>query len=365
MTYQFKIILGLFIGNVISGCGVFQNIDDALPDHRADYGKSTMTAPLEIPPDLLVGEMAETLTIPETTTQSDSPVDKKIQAFPSESVLPVVPQMEIKREGEIRRLEIASDANTVWQKVQAFWQAEGFTLTREDPKIGILETEWKENRADIPESGLRKLIGGVLDGAYSTSTRDKFRTRLEPGQKDGTTAVYLTHRGVQQVSQRGNFVWQVRPADAELEAEMLRRLLLFMGLEEEQANTVLTAAKPAVHATIQRDSSGQPYLQVQTNFEHTWQRTGLALDRLGFTVEDRNRAEGVYLVLYLDPEENTGQSKGFWAGLFGRAEKVEQQRYIISLLEAQKNTQVFVKNSAGQSDETSERILTLLQAQLK
>ncbi|OQW91029.1 MAG: hypothetical protein BWK79_17985, partial [Beggiatoa sp. IS2] len=172
--------------------------------------------------------------------------------------------------------------------------------------------------------------------------------------------------GVEQVSQRDSFVWQARPTDPELEAEMLRRLLVFMGLGEAQADTVLAAdPEPVARATLQRDTSNQPYLQVQEDFERTWQRTGLALDRLGFPIKDRNRAQGTYLILYLDPEQNIGQGKGFWAGLFGNDEKPAPQQYVISLVEARENTRVLVKSPAGQIDKTAEQILTLLQAQLK
>jgi outer membrane protein assembly factor BamC len=369
MTYQFKIILGLLLGSVLVSCGIFKSIDETLPDHRADYKKSKSVEPLEVPPDLLAGDMEETLTIPEATTQPQmgtlSTDDNKTVRL-SEGVLPTATQMQIKRVGDIRWLAVNNDVNVVWKKVRAFWREEGFELTQDDPKIGVIETDWKENRADIPKTGIRKLIGSVLDGVYSSSTRDKFRTRLERGQEANTTAIYLTHRGAEEVSQRDNFAWQVRPADPELEAEMLRRLMIFMGLEKRQADTVLAAEqKPVSRATLQRDKSDQPYLMVQEDFERAWQRTGLALDRLGFTVEDRNRAQGIYLILYLDPEQNIGEGKGFWASVFGNNEETEQQQYAISLLDAQENTYLSVKNKAGQVDKTSEQILTLLQTQLK
>lgn len=362
MMYQFRIILGFLIGSAISSCGVFQNIDDALPNHRADYGKSKITAPLEIPPDLIAGDMTEELAIPDVAGTMHATSHKALDS--PENVLPAVTQVQMKREGDTRWLEVAYEVNDVWQKVRTFWQAEGFSLSQEDPETGVMETEWKENRADIPEGGIRKLVGGVLGSVYSASTRDKFRTRLERGQETGTTAVYLTHRGVEEVNRGNSFVWQARPTDPELEAEMLRRLLIFLGLEEKQADTVLTAeTKPVIRAVLQRGTDDQSFLLVKEDVEHAWQRTGLALDRLGFTIIDRDQTRGIYRFFYLDSEQDGGQ--GFWAGLFGGDEKPAQQEYVVSLFEAQKYTQVSVKNKSDQIDKVAEHILTLLEEQLK
>ena len=42
-----------------------------------------------------------------------------------------------------------------------------------------METDWAENRANLPQTGLRKLIGKALDSVYDTGMRDMFRTRVE------------------------------------------------------------------------------------------------------------------------------------------------------------------------------------------
>jgi len=77
-----------------------------------------------------------------------------------------------------------------------------------------METDWTENRAKIKQDPIRNLLGGIIDGAYSTGERDKFRTRLERGAQPNTTEIYITHRGAAEVyvnQYRDSTVWQRGP----------------------------------------------------------------------------------------------------------------------------------------------------------
>ncbi len=87
----------------------------------------------------------------------------------------------------------------LWPQVKEFWLQEGFLIKKEDPRVGILETGWLENRADIPQGMIRNVLGKVIDSVYSAATRDQYRTRLERGADPGTTEIYVTHRGVEEV----------------------------------------------------------------------------------------------------------------------------------------------------------------------
>lgn len=363
MTRNLGILLGFLIGSIISGCSVFQQVDNALPDYRVDYKKSQTATPLEVPPDLLTGAAEDELVIPETPSATSLSTYQQGQNTPAakqpkaETILPTVAQMEIHREGTVRWLEVEQEAETLWPKIRAFWRDEGFELAREDAALGVMETEWKENRASIPQDGVRKLIGKMFDTVYSANTRDRFKTRLERTKTAGTTTIYLTHRGVEEVNQNDRFVWQDRPTDPELEAEMLQRLMVFIGLKPQQAKTLLAAQnKPTSRATLQRVKDKQLNLSVKEDFEQTWQRSGLVLDRLGFTVEDRDYEKGTYRVRYVDSEQKNRQ--GFWARLF--SSDPETQPYTVVLASVQNQTQITVRNQAGQTDQTTEKILTLL-----
>ena len=166
------------------------------------------------------------------------------------------------------------------------------------PQAGVMETDWAENRAKIPQDFIRSTIGKVFDGLYSTGERDKFRTRLERNE-DGSTEIFISHRGAIEVltgQMKDRTMWTARAADPELEAEFLARLMTRLGSDEKVAKATVAAAKAErPRALLEKDKSGS-YLKVDESFERTWRRVGLALDRVGFTVEDRDRTRGLYFV---------------------------------------------------------------------
>jgi outer membrane protein assembly factor BamC len=258
----------------------------------------------------------------------------------------------------------------VWPKVREFWVQQGFLIKMEDPRLGILETGWAENRADIPSDIIRNTLGKVLDFVYSAATRDQFRVRLENGTTPGTTELYLTHRGMEEVvtgsPEERSSMWKSRPSDPELEAEMLKRLMVFLGVDEQKAKTMLAKQpKAQSRAELVSDSSGTMLIDKE-DFSRAWRRTGVALDRVGFAVEDRNRADGVYFVRYDDPL--AGEEKGWLSKLaFWSSDEEKAKQYQIVLLSQGPETQIIVKNAQGERENssTAKRILTLLEEQLR
>jgi len=259
----------------------------------------------------------------------------------------------------------------VWPRMKEFWLQQGFLISMEDPRLGILETDWAENRADIPQGPIRKLIGKAIDVVYSSATRDKYRVRLEKSG-DGGSEVYLTHRGVEEVV-KGNpddstTVWQSRPTDPELEAEMLKRMMVFLGIEEQKAQSMLVSkGKDKVRAELVSDETGSTLL-IREDYSRAWRRTGVALDRIGFTVEDRDRSGGTYYVRYNDPLGEQAASGfldklAFWSS----EDDTNATEYHIKLIADGPVTRVIVNNSNDERDSTStaKRILTLLEEQLR
>jgi outer membrane protein assembly factor BamC len=360
----------------IVGCS--STLDKTVPESQVDYKKSQTVPSLEIPPDLTTSGINDELVIPETgdnqgTTLSE--YDNKpttgqgLSTRNQAKVLPLAKQIQIKHENRTRWLVIQADASVIWPKVKQFWLENGFTLTTEDPRIGIMETQWAENRADIPQDGLRKFLGKALGTIYSASTRDKFRVRLERGQDPSTTELYLSHRGAEEVAKGEEWVWQNRPTDPELETEMLNRLMVFMGVEPEQAQTLLTAASQPPSSVSRSEltpaTTGAVNLILREDFEQAWRHIGLALDRLGFTVEDRDKDSSTYSIRYIDPEAN--EKSSFWNKLFGGKTEPTSQEYFINLLKEANFTRVVVKDNHGQSitSKIAEKILSLLHEQLQ
>lgn len=337
---------------------------------KADYKKSRTTESLEVPPDLTASSITQAPDLPNVAGTSFSDISKGEPAAGTSTVLPEKGDIRVERDGNQQWLLIQADPAQVWPKVREFWMQQGFLIKMEDPRLGILETGWTENRADIPSDIIRNTLSKALDFMYSAATRDQFRVRLEHGTSPGTTEVYLTHRGMEEVitgtAEDRSSMWKPRAPDPELEAEMLKRLMVFLGVGEEKAKTEL-AAQPAAQGRAQlvSDSSGIMLIDKE-DFSRAWRRTGVALDRVGFAVLDRNRTDGVYFVRYNDPLG--GEEKGLLSRLaFWSSDEEKAKQYRIVLQAQGAETQIIVRNEQGERENssTAKRILTLLEEQLR
>jgi outer membrane protein assembly factor BamC len=356
-----------------AGCGSLQDKVDELS--RIDYKSSSTLPPLEIPPDLTTPARDNRYVVPETGRSSAtlSGYEQERRERPgTTTVLPAVEKMRVERSGDQRWLVVQEAPDKLWPLVRDFWQENGFLVKMEVPEAGIMETDWAENRAKIPQDFIRESLGKFLDQIYSTSERDKFRTRFER-TAEGATEIYISHRGMEEVvSGPDRTLWQPRKPDAGLEAEFLRRLMVRLGAQEEKAKQLAGAGPVAVRAEIKKGGEGD-FLQVLEPFDRAWRRVGLALDRVGFTVEDRDRQKGVYFVRYADPEsdmQKANKDKGFLSRLFsfGSSDsKVKAEQYRVQVRSDKEASQVNVLNKDGAADSstTARRILSLLHEQLR
>jgi outer membrane protein assembly factor BamC len=280
--------------------------------------------------------------------------------------------VRIERAGSQRWLVVNRPADKLWDPVREFWKESGFQLPIEQAELGILETDFAENRAKLPQDFIRSTIGKVFDGLYSTGERDKFRTRLER-TANGSTEIFISHRGmVETVTSSsssggsGSTVWQPRPADPELEAEFLRRLMVKLGVSQEQSKALLASGVQRQTSRI-ASANGVPVLQVDEGFERAWRRVGLALDRTGFTVEDRDRTKGLYFVRYVSLNTDS-KEPGFFSKLFsGSAAPSTPLKYQIALRSQGESTSVSVLNAEGkpESSVNAERIIKVLADDLR
>ena len=350
---------------------------------RIDY-KSAKQMPqtLEIPPDLTAPTRDDRFAVPDVSprgvaTFSAYNADRSAQpsAAGTADVLATPDTMRIERAGSQRWLVVAGVPEQLWPEIKDFWLELGFILNVDSPEIGVMETDWAEDRAKIPQDFIRSTLGKVLDGMFSTPERDKFRTRLEQGKDAGTVEIYISHRGMMEIyptEAKDSTIWQPRPADPELEAEMLRRLMVRLGAEEARADAALTSVPTEERARITAGSDGQVSLSMEEPFDRAWRRVGLALDRIGFTVEDRDRAQGLYFVRYVDPDaDNKSPSKGFLSSLaFWRSDDKPVQggsEYRLHVQGQGEDSRVTVLTREGGADasDTAKRILGLLQNELR
>jgi outer membrane protein assembly factor BamC len=365
---------------LLAGCA---SVDNFLSGDKVDYRQGGVrTAPLEVPPDLT--QLARDGRYQPAAGGSVSAAARQQQAAAAPAPGAAVPaaanavspvpsaDLRIERAGDKRWLVTGLKPEQLWPQLTAFWKEQGFALAIEDAPAGVLETDWAENRAKIPNDGLRSLLGRVIDGLYSTGERDRFRTRIE--RTAAGSEVFITHRGMVEVysSQlRDATAWQPRPADTELEAVFLARLMSRLGAKEEVAMAAVAAPAPTAPPRARMLAGGTAAgLEVDDGFDRAWRRVGVALDRSGFTVEDRDRAQGLYFVRYVDPNDAKRAEPGFFDRLFGRKDDgpAGPQRFRVLVKAAEgERSRVSVLNAQGAPDggESARRIVGLLVDDLK
>ena len=369
---------------VLAGCSGWGNKSEEYKGAQARAAR-----PLEVPPELTAPTMDDRYSIPDPRAQTTYSAYSQKPAVSGGPTLPVVlPKFDgvrLERFGDQRWLVVKGEPEKVWPVAREFWIDNGFKLLREAPELGLIETDWWEDRNKVPQDIVRRTVGRFIEGLYSYPRRDKFRTRLEKGVEPGTTEIFVSNRNVEEVyssSTQDRTMWQAQPADREMEAEMLSRLMVKIG---GGATTVTTASAPLPGrrgVTPASPSANEPKnavllnagagpLTVNDSFDRAWRRVGLALDRVGFTVEDRDRSKGLFFVRYIDPEADLKDTKqGFLEKLqfWKSAPKSAQPQYRIHVADAGASmSQVQVQDSKGaaESSSTGKKILGLLYEQLK
>lgn len=341
------------------GCGAM-----GLGNKRIDYGASAAQVPsLEIPPDLSTPETdsrfkvageGESVTTYSDYTKGEAVSSSRGNGTLARAVLPEVKGVTLEREGVQRWLRVSDKAENVWPVVKSFLRETGLNIQSEDQAAGIIETDWAENRAKIPQGGLRSVIGKVFDGLYSSGEMDSYRIRLE--RKGADTEVHITHHGKEEVltADKNTSKWQTRPNDPELEAELLQRLMVRFGGSPVQAAALATpgATVAAGSASLLQVADGSSVIVVSDAFDKSWRRVGLAIERAGFAVEDKDREKGVYFLRTVKVEKGWMDKLKFW-----KDEENADARYRVTVKDEGAACVVSVTDQNGvSSDVTRERL---------
>lgn len=367
---RLALVSSVMAWSLLAGCS---SVGDLMQGERVDYKSNGAKAPsLDVPPDLTQLNRESRYVVPGTAvTASSYQVGQAVPNTPTAALS--VGDVRIERAGNQRWLVVNRPADKLWGPVREFWLEGGFLLSQDQENLGIMETDYAENRAKIPQDFIRNTIGKVFDSLYSTGERDKFRTRLER-RADNGTEIYVSHRGMVEVvtgakagsSSGDGTIWQPRPTDPELEAEFLRRMMVKLGVSNEQSKALL-AAVPTKQSSRVANVNSVPVVQIDEGFERAWRRVGLALDRTGFTVEDRDRAQGTYFVRYVEPVANKGEP-GLFSKLFsGSPAAIPPLKYRITVKSQGDSSVVSVLNTQGapESSANAQRIVQVIADDLK
>jgi outer membrane protein assembly factor BamC len=364
------------LGLGLAGCS---SLESLATGDKVDYrsAASTKPTPLEVPPDL-----TQLAVDPRYAPQAGVISAAAIQGPAGQASAPVanntvaptsLGEVRLERQGNLRYLSTTLPADQLWPQLQAFWKERGLALVVDQPDVGVMETDWAENRAKLSDDIVRRTLGRVFDSLFSTGERDKYRTRVERSERG--TDIYIAHRGMEEVyvnQLKDSTTWKARPSDPMLEGEMLSRLMVKLGAKAEVAKAAVAqsaAASAAGAAARARALTGRDTatLQLDEGFDRAWRRVGLALDRSGFTVEDRDRTQGLYYIRYVDPAQAGKDEPGFFAKLFSDAKTTGPVKYRVSVKAEGDVTTVAVFDAKGapENGDAGQRIVKLLVDDLK
>ncbi len=368
--------MGLCIA--MAGCTTDQLLLQKKVDYRSgsdNIGKNN----LELPPELTAPASNNHFNVQQNTVlNSVAPTN----ASSTQAVLAEGSRAKIVQAGNQRWLVVKGDPEKLWPEIHEFWLDNGFLLTLDNPAIGIMETDWLENRAKLPKDLVTRMLSKISDRILSTGELDRYRTRVERGSEPGTSEIYISHRGMMEVyskdgssdsaaalsknSDNTKTVWTPKKPDPEMEVEMLSLLLQRFGLDQETAQAVVAKPYQAPAAASLIDNGKA--LTIADNFDRAWRRVGLALDRSGYVVYDRDRSKGVYMIRRADTdivgEDNSSifSKLAFWKK-DATPEQKQASEYEIHLTEGLKQTKLTV-TSKNKSDDNS-KILSALLNELK
>ncbi|EUJ11391.1 putative lipoprotein [Methylophilaceae bacterium 11] len=397
---------------------------DSIPfiDNTSDYKGAGRSKPLEVPPDLTAVRSSDAYAVPGSATYSTYNQDQEGQEPGVEQVLPNADGVRMEKAGAQRWLVVTAPAEKIWPVVREFWLDQGFAVRVENAETGVMETEWIEADAIKLKEDNRNVgdkFDAWMDKLSGLADRRKFRTRLERGEKEGTTEVYMTHRTVAGTPDDGKNVVNTQLGkietgyrldadkkintaeqfDSDLDVELLRRLMVKLGVAEKQAQQIAANPVSPQRATVAKEVDSSVTLHINDSFDRGWRRVGLALDRVGFVTEDKDRSKGLFFVRYADvdiddtpkkkkglletlkfwgddeeeknnpkpkDEKSLAEKLKFWKG---KDEKTDpSKQYRIQVTEQEDGTSsVNVVDTEGKRNPstTANRIISLLYEQLK
>ncbi|MCB5184825.1 outer membrane protein assembly factor BamC [Methylobacillus gramineus] len=404
--FTFKpVLLATLLTLTVSGC-------DSIPfvDTSSDYKAAGRSRPLEVPPDLTNISASDAYAVPGAATNysdySQGLNESGQQENEQGKLLPTPDGVKMERAGSQRWLVVNAPPEKVWPVIREFWAELGFAVRTENAQTGVMETEWVDpSSLQSDDKSYVEKFQGWLDKLNSLQTRQKFRTRIDRGQDTGTTEIYMSHRAVSNAPDDGKVKVRTIAGEVEMgyaptkstrnkgddtkstaediDAELLRRLMVRLGVEDKKSRSIIATPTTELRANVNKEQDGTLSLNTNDAFDRAWRRVGLALDRVGFVVEDRDRSNGLFFVRYTDididdaPKEKKGllETLKFWGDdkdegdeKSGKKRKPGENQYHVKVENASSGGSVVTvtdKDGNREHSSTANRIITLLYEQLK
>jgi outer membrane protein assembly factor BamC len=331
--------------------------------------KSAVTRPsLEVPPGL--DQLPTTGPANGATTLSGFKAEQGSTVSADKTVLPEFSRVKLQHGDGQYWLLVREKPDAVWNEVRDFIFNLGLTVSYEDKAAGVLQTDWAENRAKLGHGFVSKMFSAF----DSTGTRDRYRFQLVRGGSPGTTEVHVIHQGMQEVTAASDSegayrtVWQPAPPDHTIEAEVLRLLMVRMGMGAAASRSEIAASNIAQPRAVLKTGDDQvPQILLREPLKDAWTRVGQTLDRTaGITVADRDATKRVYSIRVSHADDKKKKA-GFFGRMFGEKAGPGTDEYRVALASDGNRSVLRLQTKNGKPDKTEsgKALLKLLYKQLR
>ena len=296
-----------------------------LGDIKINYYSDKSVTSLEVPPDLTSPSYENSFRLSEFVKNvKPNTVNLTNNNFEEESTKIIVNPTDItvKKSGSRRWLIVNKNPDLVWDLTKQFLKEKGFVIKKSNKKIGVMETDFLENKPKIPSKSLgliRSFLESQIDNvSYTLPIVDSYKVIIEPLDLGEKTQVNLSLFSMAEViSGSGNnetTYWQASEKNTALETEMLYSLMLYLGGESASAREKLLDAKEEGKISVQvKDGlNGYAKLVFKLNLVDTWDNMAWAISESNIELEDKDVKERAFYI-------RTARTidKGIMSKLFG------------------------------------------------
>lgn len=308
--------------------------------NQAQYptGAPRSTADLAVPPGLSAPELssgAHPLLVTQPITE--------------EYTLNQIKDMQIVQGGSERYLMIKGNTlNQIWPMLQAYLKQAGLSIKYQNKAIGLIQTDWTTKNNVVKEKDIRAFFDWIGWGSMY-SLQSQFAFRLNLWQNETDTEIFVTVYQMNEVypgcakylnqnihvaaSTNQAPIWMPMPPNPKLELEFLMKFMAFAGQKPQsqpvEPQLVASPASVTSHAATLQGST----LLINDSFDRAWWRIGLALERVGLGITDKNRSTGEYYVYPLQSQVDN-PDPGFidrWFGNDKNSLKIPKAVYTVKL----------------------------------
>jgi outer membrane protein assembly factor BamC len=294
---------------------------------KINYYSDKSVTSLEVPPDLTKPTYENSFRLSEYVSDIDSNTvnltNKDKLEEQKQKILSMSSDIKVKKSGTRRWLVVDKNPDLIWDLSRQFLKEKGFVIKKSNKKIGVMETDYLENkRPDIPAKSMgwiRSMLQSTIDNVnYTLPSVDSYKIRVEPLDSVNMSEVHLSISSMAEViTGTGNdetTLWQSKERNIALENEMLYELMLYLGGDSATARERIINAKEddKISVNLTDGINGFAKLQFELNLIDTWDNMSWALSDLNVNLEDKDLKEKTFYIQVARTSD-----KGIMSKIFG------------------------------------------------